>query len=75
MSQVEAGAPGTRPSRSRSSLILAGLTCLVLTLAGTYVVVFTHIWLLFKVPLAALTLLWGLMTWHALRRLLTGTRG
>ncbi len=75
MSHVEAGAPGTRPSRSRSSLVLAGLTCPVLTLAGAYLVVFTHIWLLFRVPLAALTLLWGFMTWHALRRLLSGTRG
>jgi len=47
----------------------------MLTLASVYVVIFTRIWLLFKVPLAGLTLLWGFMTWHALRRLLSGARG
>jgi len=75
MRQAETGPPGIRPSRSRSSVILAGLTCLMLTLASVYVVIFTRIWLLFKVPLAGLTLLWGFMTWHALRRLLSGARG
>jgi len=56
-------------------MLLAGFTCLVLTVVAGYVVLFTHLWTLLKIPIALLGLLWALMTWFAVRRLVRMRRG
>ena len=69
MNQVE---PRPDPPRrsTPASMFLAGLTCAVLAVGASYIVLFTRLWLLLKIPIAFLALLWCLMTWFAGRRLL-----